>query len=140
MTPTGEQTVKDGYYVLSYARKWEPVGNDPIEAHRLLLLRRGELATLAHGGSVTSTAPTDTKVSVTVKDAFEAWVQDHADGGADPETVRIKRGVAREFQESCNQKMLANVTRQMCLRFINEFLKKRGNGDRTRFNKLLLTT
>jgi hypothetical protein len=26
MTPIGEQTVKDGYYVLSYARRWEPVG------------------------------------------------------------------------------------------------------------------
>jgi hypothetical protein len=27
MTPTGEQNIKGGYYVLSYARKWEPVGN-----------------------------------------------------------------------------------------------------------------
>jgi integrase len=79
----------------------------------------------------------ETKVAGTVKEALDAWVQDHADAGADKFTVRIKRMVAREFQESCKEKMLANVTRQMCLRFINEFLKKRGNGDRTRFNKYL---
>jgi integrase len=137
MTPTGEQTIKDGYYVLSYARKWESVGNDPVESQRMLLLRRGELATLAHGGSVGSPAMTEPKVGGTVKDAFDAWLQDHQDGGADSETVRIKRGIAREFQESCKERMLANITRSMCLKYINEFLKKQGNGDRTRFNKYL---
>jgi RNase_H superfamily len=136
MTSTGEQVIKDGYYVLSYQRKWESVGNDPIEAQRLLLLRRGELATLAHCGAVVSKVA-ETTVAGTVKEALDAWVQDHVDAGAAKFTVRIKRMVAREFQESCKEKMLANVTRQMCLRFINEFLKKRGNGDRTRFNKYL---
>jgi integrase len=33
--------------------------------------------------------------------------------------------------------MLASVTRSICLKYINEWLKKRGNGDRTRFNKYL---
>ena len=52
LTPDGEQTIKDGYYALSYARKWEPVGNDPIEAQRLLLRKRGELQTMVNGGTV----------------------------------------------------------------------------------------
>ena len=34
-------------------------------------------------------------------------------------------------------KTLAAVTRQMCQRYINEWLKKQGNDDRTRFNKFL---
>ena len=52
LTPDGEQTTKDGYYALSYARKWEPVGNDRIEAQRLLLRKRGELQTVVNGGTV----------------------------------------------------------------------------------------
>ena len=52
LTPDGEQTIKDGYYCLSYNRKWEPVGNDPAEAVRLLMKKRGELLTVANGGTV----------------------------------------------------------------------------------------
>ena len=52
LTPDGEQIIKDGYYCLSYNRKWEPVGNDPAEAVRLLMKKRGELLTVANGGSV----------------------------------------------------------------------------------------
>jgi hypothetical protein len=52
MTPTGEQTIKDGCYCLYYNRKWEPVGNEPIEAQRLLLRKRGELQTIVNGGTV----------------------------------------------------------------------------------------
>ncbi len=43
LTADGEQTIKDGYYCLFYNRKWEPVGNDPAEAVRLLMKKRGEL-------------------------------------------------------------------------------------------------
>ena len=43
ITPTGEETIKDGQYFLSYARGWEPVGNDPNEAVKALLRKRGEL-------------------------------------------------------------------------------------------------
>ena len=104
MTPSGEQTIKDGYYCLSYARKWEPVGNDPVEAQRMLLLRRGELATRAHGGTVVSSASTpDSKVTGTVKATLEAWLQDPTDAGADVDTIRLKEGVAREFQQSCHR-------------------------------------
>src|ERR1022692_4376730 len=63
MTPTGEQTIKDGQYCLSYNRKWEPVGNDPNEAHRLLLKKRGELLTVANGGSVVQANEKEPKVS-----------------------------------------------------------------------------
>ena len=37
---------------LTYARKWEPVDNDPIEAQRLLLRKRGELQTVVNRGTV----------------------------------------------------------------------------------------
>jgi hypothetical protein len=43
VTPNGEETIKDGCYCLYYNRKWEPVGNDPNEAQRLLQKKRGEL-------------------------------------------------------------------------------------------------
>jgi predicted nucleotidyltransferase len=55
LTPGGEQTIKDGYYCLFYNRKWEPVGNDSIEAQRLLMKKRGELLTVANGGTVVQT-------------------------------------------------------------------------------------
>jgi integrase len=45
--------------------------------------------------------------------------------------------VAREFQQSCKERLLSGLNRSMCLRYINEFLKRQGNGDRTRYNKYL---
>lgn len=133
-TPTGEQTIKDGNYCLSYARRWEPVGNDPIEAQRLLLRKRGELQTVANGGTVVQSAP---NVSGTLQSAFDAWVQDRIDGGAHKDTVDAKKLVAKEFQASCKVKTLAAVTRQMCQQYLNAWLQKQGNEDRTRFNKFL---
>ena|ERR1019366_8694206 len=91
MTPDGERTIKDGNYVLSYARKWEPVGNDPIEAQRMLLKKRGELQTVANGGKVVQVEP---EVAETLKAAFEAWIQDKEDGGAHKDTVDAKKLVA----------------------------------------------
>src|ERR1035437_9273155 len=78
MTPDGEQTVKDGYYCLSYNRRWEAVGNDPAEAQHLLMKKRGELLTVANGGTVVQV---ERKVAGTLKAAFEAWIQDKEDGG-----------------------------------------------------------
>src|ERR1035438_7669558 len=111
LTPDGEQTIKDGYYVLSYVRKWEPVGNDPTEAQRLLMKKRGELLAVANGGTVVQPAT----VSGSLHSALEFWIQDFIDGGAHPDTILVKRMVAREFQQSCKLKALAAVTRSMCL-------------------------
>ena len=47
-----ERVAKNGQYVLSYARKWEPVGNDPEAAVKAMHRRRGELLTIATGGTV----------------------------------------------------------------------------------------
>lgn len=137
VTPTGEETIKEGYYCLSYNRKWEPVGNDPAEAVRLLMKKRGELLTVANGGTVVQEPEGESKVAGTLHSAFESWVQDFIDGGAHADTIAAKRLVAKEFQESCKVKTLAAVTRQMCQKYINEWLKKQGNDDRTRFNKFL---
>ena len=49
-----ERVSKGGYYVLSYARREEPVGNDPEAAVKALNRKRGELLTVANGGSVVS--------------------------------------------------------------------------------------
>jgi hypothetical protein len=133
MTPTGEQTIKDGCYYLYYNRKWEPIGNEPIEAQRLLLRKRGELQTVVNGGAVLQPIT----VSGSLHSALESWIQDFVDGGAHPDTILVKRMVAREFQQSCKVKTLAAVTRSMCLNYINAWTKKRGNADRTRFNKFL---
>ena len=77
MTTTGEQTVKEGQYCLSYNRKWEPVGNNPNEAHRLLLKKRGELLTVANGGTVVQEPEVEPKVVGNLQSAFEAWVELH---------------------------------------------------------------
>jgi len=84
LTPDGEQTIKDGYYCLYYNRKWEPVGNDPAEAVRLLMKKRGELLTVANGGTVVQAEP---KVSGSLQSALESWIQDFVDGGAHPDTI-----------------------------------------------------
>jgi hypothetical protein len=65
VTPSGEKTIKDGCYCLYYNRKWEPVGDDPTEAQRLLMKKRGELLTVAHGGSVVQATEEEPKVSGT---------------------------------------------------------------------------
>lgn len=49
--PDAGQAIKDDYCCLSYDRKWEPVGNDPAEAVRLLMKKHGELLTFANGDS-----------------------------------------------------------------------------------------
>jgi predicted transcriptional regulator of viral defense system len=74
LTQGGEQTIKDGYSCLSYNRKWEPVGNDPAEAVRLLMKKRGELLTVANGGTVVQEPEGEAKVAGTLNSAFEAWV------------------------------------------------------------------
>jgi hypothetical protein len=66
-----ESVNKTGYYVLSYSRKWENVGQDPKEAVRVLNLRRGELLTEASGGSVVSDrkevkVPTKTRENIEI--------------------------------------------------------------------------
>ena len=133
VTPSGEETIKEGCYCLYYNRKWEPVGNDPTEAQRLLMKKRGELLAVVNGGTVVQPAT----VSDSLLSALESWIQDFVDGGAHPDTILVKRMVAREFQQSCKVKTLAAVTRSMCLNYINAWTKKRGNADRTRFNKFL---
>jgi hypothetical protein len=71
MTLIGEQTIKDGQYCLSYNRKREPVGNDPDQAHRLLLKKRDELLTVSNGGSVFQANEEEPKVSGKLQAAFE---------------------------------------------------------------------
>jgi hypothetical protein len=99
--------------------------------------KRGEPLTVANGGSVVQEPEGEPKVSGTLNSAFEAWIQDFIDGGAHADTIAAKRLVAKEFQESGKVKALAAVTRQMCQKYINEWLKKQGNDDRTRFNTFL---
>jgi len=70
LTPGGEQTIKDGHYCLFYNRKWEQVGNDPAEAVRLLMKKRGELLTVANGGSVVQEPEGEPKVPGTTKTAY----------------------------------------------------------------------
>ena len=77
LTPNGEQSIKDGYYCLSYNRKWEPVGNDPAEAMRPLMKKRGELLTVANGGRVVQGPEGEPKVAGTLHSTFEAWRQEY---------------------------------------------------------------
>ena len=132
-----ERVAKGGYYVLSFARKWESVGNDPETAVKALNRKRGELLTLANGGTVVSeqNAPKQTTVQGTLKAALEAWIQEVIDRGQDAETIRAKRTCGNEFARSCKVKLLTAVTRQHCLQYINAYLQKMGNSDRTRYNK-----
>lgn len=136
MTPDGEQTIKEGYYCMHHNRKWEPIGNDPTEAVRLLMKKRGERQVLANGGIV---VPSNEEpiVSGSLNSAFKSWIQDFIDGGKHDDTIAAKRLVAKEFSASCKVKALSAVTRQHCLQYINAWLKKQGNDDRTRFNKFL---
>lgn len=132
-----ERAAKGGYYVLSYARKWEPVGNDPEAAVKALNRKRGELLTLANGGTVVyeQNGTVQTTVQGTLKAALEDWIQEVIDRGQDAETIRAKRTCGNEFARSCKVKQLSAVTRQHCLQYINAYLIKMGNGDRTRYNK-----
>jgi hypothetical protein len=135
LTPDGEAAFKGGQYYLGFARKWEPIGNDPAEAHRLLLKKRGELQVVANGGTVVE--PQQTKVSGTLRSALDAWLEEVKDSGKHQDTQDAKALVADEFTRSCKVKQLSAVTRQNCLQYINAWLKKQGNDDRTRFNKFL---
>jgi integrase len=135
LTPHGEVTAKGGQYYLGFARGWEPIGNDPAEAQRLLLKKRGELQVVANGGNVVEHQ--QTWVSGTLRSAFDAWLEEVKDSGKHQDTQDAKALVADEFGRSCKVKQLSAVTRQHCLQYINAWLKKQGNDDRTRFNKFL---
>jgi hypothetical protein len=74
LTADGEQIIKEGYYCLYYNRGWEPVGNDPAEAVRLLMKKRGELLTVANGSSEVQEPEAEPKVTDTLHSAFEAWI------------------------------------------------------------------
>jgi integrase len=137
LTPDGEKTVKDGKYYLYHNRRWEAVGDDPNEAQRALLRKRGEVLTIANGGQIAQTEAT-TKVSGTLRGTLDEWLQDIEDGDWHQDTYDAKRLVADEFCLSCKGvKLLSAVTRKHCQNYINAWLKKRGSADRTRFNKFL---
>jgi len=137
LTPDGEKTIKTGSYYLYHSRKWEAVGDDPTEAHRRLLKKRGELLTVANGGMVVQTERTST-VSGTLRGALDEWLEEVEDGDFHQDTYDAKRLVAEEFVKSCKGvKLLSGVTRKHRLTYINAHLKKQGNDDRTRFNKFL---
>ena len=136
-TPDGEKTIKTGNYCLYYSRKWETVGDDPNEAHRLLMKKRGELLTIANGGQVVQTEPAS-KVTGSLRASLDSWLEEIEDGGWHQDTYDAKRLVADEFTLSCKGvKLLSAITRKHCLKYINAWLKERGNSDRTRFNKFL---
>jgi integrase/recombinase XerD len=134
-TPQGEVTIKKGQYYLGYGRKWEPVGDDPTEAHRLLLKKRGELQVVASGGTVIQNE--QNTVSGTLRAAFDEWLEEIKDGGKHQDTCDAKALVAEEFIRSCKVKLLSAVTRKHCLTYVNAWLKAKGNDDRTRFHKFL---
>jgi integrase len=137
LTPDGESTIKNGNYYLYHDRKWEMVGDNPNEAQRALLRKRGEVLTTANGGQVVQTEPAN-EVHGTLRGALNDWLEDIQDGDWHQDTYDAKRLVANEFCLSCKGvKLLSAMTRKHCLNYINAWLKKRGNGDRTRFNKYL---
>jgi len=94
-TPQGEVTAKGGQYYLGFARKWESIGNDPAEAHRLLLKKRGELQVVANGGSVVM-PPQQSRVSGTLRSALDAWLEEVRDSGKHQDT-RVE-----PFPRCCN--------------------------------------
>jgi hypothetical protein len=100
LTPDGEQIIKDGYYCLAFNRKWEPVGNDPAEAVRLLMKKRGELLTVANGGSV-------------VQEPEPAATLDSMEGTTLPKTVPgpsvINNGDARAQEMSVTKSRSASA-------------------------------
>ncbi len=137
LTPTGDQVIREGQYYLHFARRWEPVGDDPQDAFRALMLRRGELLTVSSGGTLAS-GDTTPVVGGTLRGQLDAWLDEIKDGGFHRDTYDAKRLVADEFCASCKGvKLLSAVTRKHCLQYVNAYLRQRGNSDRTRFNKFL---
>jgi integrase len=132
-----EQTIKSGYYVLGYAGKWETVGTDPKEAVRLLKCRTHEFGAIAEGStSVVQTDGDGDDESVTLRDSIDAYIrQEFVDRGRSIKTVKAHRYCLDEFVKSCGVKLLSAVTRQHCLQYVNAYLIKHGNDDRTRANK-----
>jgi len=100
LTQDGEQTIKDGNYCLFFNRNWEPVGNDPAEAVRLLMKKRGELLTVANGGSVVQELEGEAKVAGTLHSGFDAWVQDFMTAEPMP-TQSQQRGWSPKSSKSC---------------------------------------
>ena len=131
-----EQTVKTGYYVLGYAGKWEPVGTDPKEAVRLLKCRTHEFGAMAEGSTLVETHGTEDGEGSTLRDSIDGYIrQEFIDRGRSIKTVKAHRNTLDEFVKSCGVKMLAAVTRQHCLQYVNAYLVKQGNADHTRANK-----
>lgn len=139
LTPDGaEERHEEGQYYLGYrngAQVWEPVGNDPIEAQRLFKKRQSELAYKAQGGQVAPCAGFTPEG--TLRQAISDFLEDIENGDWHAETYAAKKQVLDDFAAFARVKLLSQVSRKLCLTYLNRYLREQGNGDRTRFNKFL---
>ncbi len=139
LTPDGKpERHEEGQYYLGYrngAQVWEPVGNDPAEAQRLVKKKKSELAYKAHGGEIVQHA--DLAPEGTLRAAIADFLEEIENGDWHKETYAAKQQVLDDFAAFAKVRLLSQVTRKLCLTYLNRHLREQGNGDRTRFNKFL---
>jgi integrase len=140
LTPDGnEERHEEGQYYLGYrngTQVWEPAGNDPVEAQRLFKKKQSELDYKAHGGQVVPSTDL-TPESGTLRAAIADFLEDIENGDWHAETYAAKKQVLADFARFAKVKLLSQVSRKLCLTYVNRHLREQGNGDRTRFNKFL---
>jgi integrase len=140
LRPDGtEEPRPDAVYYLGYrseGRKvWEKLGNAPATAARALEKKRAEMSYVAAGGSVKDDASKTNLVA-----AIDDWLE-IAKEKLSPYSHGVKKLVMDEFLLSYGKKprpkYVEDIRRVDALRYLNTYLKKQGNGDRTRCNKYL---
>ena len=138
LTPDGnEERHEEGQYYLGYrngTQVWEPAGNDPVEAQRLFKKKQSELDYKAQGGQIVLSA--DVTPEGTLREAIADFLEDIENGDWHAETS-AKKQMLDEFAKFAKVKLLSQVSRKLCLTYLNRYLREQGNGDRTRFNKFL---
>ena len=142
LRPDGtEEARPDAAYYLGYrsgGRKvWEKAGDAPATAIRALERKRAEMAYTAAGGSVLAggNAPR-TSLATAVGDWLEI-----AKERLSPDSHAVKKLVMGEFLDSYGRKpkpkYVEDIRRIDALHYLNAWLRKQGNCDRTRANKYL---
>jgi hypothetical protein len=131
-------------YYLGYrngvSKLWENVGNNPSEALKALQKKRTGLAHVAAGGTVLGDQIAAQPQRTRLIEAIGEWLE-IINETLSKDSYDAKNLVMREFLDSYRKKpkprYVEDIARVDALRYINTWLKQRGNDDRTRWNKFL---
>jgi hypothetical protein len=118
---------------------WENVGNNPSDAFKALQRKHTGLAHVAVGGVVLgdqSVPQQWTGLSEAIEGSLDIISETLSEDSFDAKSLDM-RELLDSYGTKPKPKYVEDITRVDALRYVNNYLKKQGNDDRTRWNKFI---